>query len=141
MKQVVSPLTPRLTKRICGDRGLCDGWLYHAYLQGRPLVDILLPLGVLAGMTVVLFLIAIPRFKYQVDQLPVPAGDPFEMIFSLLPTSYQFHAGSRIRITVAFADAGNFGTPVLNPAPMLQVLRDTNHSSYVEMPVILWEVA
>jgi ABC-2 type transport system permease protein len=35
--------------------------------NGAHLVDILLPLTVLLGMTVVLFLIAIPRFKYQVD--------------------------------------------------------------------------
>jgi ABC-type Na+ efflux pump permease subunit len=36
---------------------------YH----GATLVNILVPLAVLAGMTIVLFLIAIPRFKYQVD--------------------------------------------------------------------------
>jgi len=35
--------------------------------NGATLVDIWVPLAVLAGMTVVLFLIAIPRFKYQVD--------------------------------------------------------------------------
>ncbi|MCU0486095.1 MAG: ABC transporter permease [Anaerolineales bacterium] len=35
--------------------------------RGATLVDILVPMAVLAGMTIVLFLIAIPRFKYQVD--------------------------------------------------------------------------
>jgi putative CocE/NonD family hydrolase len=72
----------------------------------------------------------------QTDQQLVPAGEPFDLTFSLLPTSYQFHAGSRIRITVAFADAGNFDTPVLTPAPKLQILRDTDHPSHVEIPVI-----
>ena len=72
----------------------------------------------------------------RVDQEPVPAGEPFELTFSLLPTSYQFHAGSRIRITVAFADAGNFDTPVLTPAPTLEVLHDAAHPSLVELPVI-----
>jgi putative CocE/NonD family hydrolase len=72
----------------------------------------------------------------QGDLLPLPSGKPFEMVFSLLPTSYQFHAGSRIRITVAFADAGNFDTPVLNPAPALQLLREIDHPSYVELPII-----
>jgi hypothetical protein len=72
----------------------------------------------------------------QTDQQLVPTGEPFNLAFSLLPTSYQFHAGNRIRITVAFADAGNFDTPVLTPAPKLQILRDANHPSYVEIPVI-----
>jgi len=35
--------------------------------RGATLVDILVPLGVLLAMTIVLFLIAIPRFKYQVN--------------------------------------------------------------------------
>ena len=72
----------------------------------------------------------------QADLLPVVAGEPFELTFALLPTSYQFSSGSRIRITVAFADADNFDTPILTPAPTLQVLRDGNHPSYVELPVI-----
>jgi uncharacterized protein len=73
---------------------------------------------------------------YQTDQELLPAGEPFEMVFSLLPTSYRFHVGSRLRITVAFADAGNFDTPVLTPVPTLQVLRELNHPSHVEMPVV-----
>jgi putative CocE/NonD family hydrolase len=72
----------------------------------------------------------------QADQAPIPAGQPFELVFSLLPTSYQFRAGSRIRITVAFADAGNFDTPVLSPLPTLQMLRDATHPSYVDLPVV-----
>jgi uncharacterized protein len=72
----------------------------------------------------------------QADQQPIAAGEPFELVFSLLPTSYRFHAGNRIRITVAFADAGNFNTPVLTPAPTLQVLRNASHPSYVELPVV-----
>jgi ABC-2 type transport system permease protein len=43
-----------------------DGFTALTY-KGAHLVDILIPLAVLSGMTVVLFLIAIPRFKYQVD--------------------------------------------------------------------------
>ncbi len=73
---------------------------------------------------------------YQSDLEPIPSGEPFELVFSLLPSSYQFHAGSRIRITLAFADAGNFDTPMLNPAPAVQLLRNTNQASYVELPVV-----
>jgi ABC-type multidrug transport system permease subunit len=43
-----------------------DGFTALTY-RGATLVDILVPVAVLAGMTIVLFLIAIPRFKYQVD--------------------------------------------------------------------------
>jgi putative CocE/NonD family hydrolase len=72
----------------------------------------------------------------QGDLQLVPSGEPFELVFSLLPSSYQFQPGSRLRITVAFADAGNFGTPVLDPAPTLHLLRDAAHPSYVEIPII-----
>ena len=75
----------------------------------------------------------------RADQQPLPSGQPFELVFSLLPTSYTFEAGSRIRITVAFADAGNFDTPLLSPAPTLQLLRDADHPSYVELPVVQGE--
>jgi ABC-type multidrug transport system permease subunit len=43
-----------------------DGFTALTY-HGAHLVDILIPLAVLLGMTVVLFFIAIPRFRYQVD--------------------------------------------------------------------------
>ena len=43
-----------------------DGFTALTY-RGATLVDILVPLAVLTGMTIALFLIAIPRFKYQVD--------------------------------------------------------------------------
>ena len=72
----------------------------------------------------------------QSDQLSVVAGEPFELNFSLLPNSYQFHVGDRMRITVAFADAGNFDTPILDPAPTIQLLRDTSHPSFVEIPIV-----
>jgi putative CocE/NonD family hydrolase len=73
---------------------------------------------------------------YQSDLAPIPAGEPFELVFNLLPTSYQFHKGSRIRITVVFADADNFETPVIDPAPKLHLLRDLNHPSFIQLPVV-----
>jgi len=73
---------------------------------------------------------------YQSDLEPIPAGQPVELVFSLLPTSYRFPKGSRIRITVAFADADNFETPVVSPAPKLHLLRDKNHPSFVQLPIV-----
>ena len=72
---------------------------------------------------------------YQSDLAPIPTGEPVELIFSLLPTSYQFHKGNRIRITVACADDDNFDTLVNDPSPKLQMLRGINHPSFIQLPV------
>jgi hypothetical protein len=71
---------------------------------------------------------------FQSDQESIPADEPVELVFDLLPTAYQFSKGKSIRLTLAFADADNFDTPVLEPAPTLQILCDKLHSSYVEIP-------
>jgi uncharacterized protein len=76
------------------------------------------------------------RNHFQSELQPIHAGEPLELVFDLRPTAWQFPAGSRIRITVAFADAGNFDTPVLTPAPTVQILRDAGHASFVEMPIV-----
>jgi putative CocE/NonD family hydrolase len=72
---------------------------------------------------------------FQSELQPIPAGEPVELVFDLRPTAWRFSPGSRIRITVAFADAGNFDTPILYPAPLLQLLRESSHMSYVELPI------
>jgi hypothetical protein len=73
---------------------------------------------------------------YQSDLQPIPAGQPVELIFSLLSTSCRFPKGNRIRITVAFADGDNFETPVIDPPPKVQLLRDKNHPSFVQLPIV-----
>ncbi len=72
----------------------------------------------------------------QSDLAPIPAGAPVELVFNLLPTSYRFHKGSRIRIVIALTDADNFDTPVIDPAPKVRLLRDAGHASFVEFPMI-----
>ena len=74
---------------------------------------------------------------YKSDLAPIPAGEPVELVFDLLPLSYLFRAGNHIRITVTCADADNFETPALNPVPKIRLLRDTAHASFVEFPIIL----
>jgi putative CocE/NonD family hydrolase len=74
---------------------------------------------------------------YKSDLAPIAAGEPVELVFDLLPTSYLFRSGNRIRITVTCADAENFETPALDPAPKIRLLRDTAHASFVEFPIIL----
>jgi putative CocE/NonD family hydrolase len=73
---------------------------------------------------------------YESDLEPIPAGEPFELIFDLLSTSYLFRAGNRIRVTIAFADADNFDTPILDPAPEVRLLRDAPHASLIELPIV-----
>ena len=74
--------------------------------------------------------------SYQSDLAMIPAGKPVELVFNLLPISYLFRAGNRIRITVSCADADNFETPALDPAPKIRLLRDPAHASFVELPIM-----
>ena len=73
---------------------------------------------------------------YQSELESMMVGRPVELVFSLHPISYRFLKGNRIRVTVAFADADNFETPVIDPAPRLQLLRDKDHSSSIQLPII-----
>jgi len=73
---------------------------------------------------------------FQSELQPILAGEPFKLMFDLRPTAWQFSPGRQIRIAVAFADAGNFDTPVLDPTPRLQLLRDVDCASFIELPVI-----
>jgi uncharacterized protein len=72
----------------------------------------------------------------QTDVVPVPSGEPINAVFSLIATSYRFAAGNRIRVTITFADADNFETPVINPAPIVKLLRDSRYGSFIELPVV-----
>ena len=72
--------------------------------------------------------------SYREDVAPIPPGEPVELVFDLLPTARRFRRGNRIRLAVACADADNFDTPVLDPAPEVRLLRDAVHASCVELP-------
>jgi putative CocE/NonD family hydrolase len=73
---------------------------------------------------------------YKSDLVPIPAGEPVELVFDLMPTSYLFRAGNRIRITVTCADADNLETPAIDPAPKLKLLRDMDHPSFIQLPMV-----
>jgi putative CocE/NonD family hydrolase len=74
-----------------------------------------------------------PSNEADIADLP---GEPVELVFDLLPTSYVFDAGHRIRVTITGADKDNLSTPVLDPPPTVSVYRDAEHASYIELPVI-----
>jgi predicted acyl esterase len=67
---------------------------------------------------------------------PITIEKPIALVFSLHPISYRFHKGNRIRITVAFADADNFETPIIDPAPKIQLLKDKNQLSFIHLPIV-----
>jgi putative CocE/NonD family hydrolase len=74
--------------------------------------------------------------SYQEDIAPIPPGEAFELAFDLLPTAWRFRQGARIRVAVTCADADNFDTPVLDPAPTMHLLRNAVHASFVELPIL-----
>ena len=76
------------------------------------------------------------RTFYESDHHEIPSREPIELVLDLLPTAYQFMPGKQIRVAIAFADAGNFTTPVLDPAPVVHLLQDTAHQSYIELPIV-----
>ena len=72
----------------------------------------------------------------RADLAVVPPESQVELNFDLLPTAYQFGEGNRIRLTVAFADADNFESPILDPPPTHTIWRDADHASYMELPMV-----
>jgi uncharacterized protein len=66
---------------------------------------------------------------------PLAAGEIVELIFDLLPTSYVFEVGHRIRIAVAGADASHFAVLPSGPST-LRMHRTRLHPSRIDLPVI-----
>jgi putative CocE/NonD family hydrolase len=73
---------------------------------------------------------------FQSDLEPIPSREPVEVELDLLPTAYQFSKGRRVRLSITFADADNFDTAVIDPAPQVQVLRDKNYPSFIDLPLL-----
>ena len=72
-------------------------------------------------------------FAEDIADLP---DQPVELVFDLLPTSYVFDVGHRIRVTITCADKDNALTPELNPPPTVHLYRDADHVSYIVLPII-----
>ncbi len=71
---------------------------------------------------------------YQKDVTPLVPGKPAELEFEILPISMIFKAGHRIRLAINLADRA---TPKLDPAPKVTIYRDSNHQSYLTLPIIV----
>jgi len=69
------------------------------------------------------------------DAQPLVAGQITDLTFDLLPTSYLFQPGHRIRIAIAGADASHFAILRGGP-PTLAVHRGRLSASRIDLPVI-----
>lgn len=65
------------------------------------------------------------------DARPVPAGQPVELTFDLLPMSYIFKAGNKLRVTLTFADPQRRDAP-----PPVTVLTGGATPSAITLPLI-----
>ena len=72
--------------------------------------------------------------EYQEDMVPLTPNTPTELLFDILPTSYIFKTGHRVRVVVMAASkqAINY----LTPDSVVTIYHDKKHASYVSLPVI-----
>lgn len=73
---------------------------------------------------------------FEEDRQLLKPGEPVELVFDMLPLSQVFAKGHRLRLTLTNADPREKDRQVIAPAPMVSLLRDRAHASYVTLPVI-----
>ena len=69
------------------------------------------------------------------DAQPLVPGEIAELTFDLLPTSYLFRQGHRLRVAIAGADASHFAILPGGP-PTVHIHRSRLHDSRIDLPVI-----
>src|SRR5262245_24875877 len=74
------------------------------------------------------------RSFLRVDGAPLKPGEPTELAFDLLPTSYLFAKGHRIRIAIAGADVDHFARVPPGAPPAFQVYRGGADGSRIDLP-------
>jgi putative CocE/NonD family hydrolase len=80
--------------------------------------------------------LGLPYHRSYAEDITDLPDQPVELVFDLLPTSYVFDAGHRIRIAITCADRDNALTPQLEPPPTVHLYREADHASYVVLPII-----
>jgi hypothetical protein len=73
---------------------------------------------------------------YDVDTQPLVPGEPAELVFDLYPTSYIFHRGNRIRVTITCSLQSMYSGMIDDPPPQINIYREAGHLSYIELPLI-----
>jgi uncharacterized protein len=80
--------------------------------------------------------LGLPYHRSYAEDIADLPDQPVELVFDLLPTSYAFDAGHRIRVTITCADKDNALTPQLEPPPTVHLHREADHASYIVLPII-----
>ena len=74
--------------------------------------------------------------SHQEDAQPLKTGEPVQLVFAFLPTSYVFKAGHCIRISIAGSDYRERDRTPVSPAPVVTIYNTPSNPSYVSLPVI-----
>jgi hypothetical protein len=72
----------------------------------------------------------------RADAAPLTPGQPAVLRFALLPTSWLFRAGHRIRLAIAGADSDNYGQTPHGRPPRLEIMRGGTRASMIELPLV-----
>ncbi|MDA8048756.1 MAG: CocE/NonD family hydrolase [Rhodospirillales bacterium] len=70
----------------------------------------------------------------RVDAAPLAPNEPASLNVAFLPVSWTFSAGSRIRLSLAGADADHFGQVPHGRPPLLRVHRGGSEASMLTLP-------
>ncbi len=70
------------------------------------------------------------------DAVPLTPGEPAEIAFDLLPTSYLFREGHRIRVAIAAADSDHLSRIPDGRPPRLTFFRNKARASRIALPVV-----
>jgi putative CocE/NonD family hydrolase len=73
---------------------------------------------------------------FEEDRQLLLPGEAVELVFDMLPLSRVFAKGHKLRVTVTNADPREKDRQTIAPAPMVGLLRDRVHASYVTLPMI-----
>jgi hypothetical protein len=71
-----------------------------------------------------------------VESTPPLSAGVAELTFELYPTANRFDRGNRIRVTLVGIDRGNTQTPILDPAPVVTIVRSASRPSRIELPLL-----
>jgi uncharacterized protein len=72
----------------------------------------------------------------QQDAAPLPPSEIVEIRFDLLPVSYLFKKGHRLRIAIATGDCDNF-RQICRAGAVYELLLGGEHASMVELPIVV----
>ncbi len=73
-------------------------------------------------------------FRRQDGHLLQP-GEIVSLVFDLLPTSYQFKKGHRIRLALSGADKDHF-QPLEGPSPTWSIWHSSGYPSRIDLPIV-----